>query len=68
MSTLSVPISAEQDKFIRSKVKEGFASNKASVVRVAIDKLAEDEAVRAVLDAQREPNLRGDLKDLMKKI
>ena len=49
-------------------VKNGVASNKAAVVRRAIEKLAEDEAVNAVLMAEREPTLRGDIRELMKKV
>ncbi len=68
MTTISVPITAEQEKFIREYIKEGKAENKAQVVRRAIAKLREDEAVQAVLHAQKEPMLRGDIRELMKKI
>ena len=57
---------------IERMVKNGVASNKAAVVRRAIEKLAEDEAVNAVLLAEREMGegkfLRGDIRELMKKI
>jgi Arc/MetJ-type ribon-helix-helix transcriptional regulator len=57
---------------IEKLVKSGFASNKAAVVRRAIEKLAEDEAVNAVLIAEREiadgKLLKGDLRELMKKL
>lgn len=68
MSTLSVPISAEQEEFIKQYIKEGKADNKAQVVRRALKKFAEDEAVEAVLRAQKEPNLKGDLRMLMRQI
>lgn len=68
MSTLSVPLTPALEIEIEKLVKNGFASNKAAVVRRAIEKLAEDEAVNAVLTAEREPTLKGDLRELMKKI
>lgn len=68
MSTLSVPLTPKLELEIEKMVKNGVASNKAAVVRRAIEKLAEDEAVNAVLIAQNEPTLRGDLRKLMRKI
>lgn len=72
MSTLSVPLSPELEKFINSQVKCGHASNKADVVRRALVRFSEDEAVRAVLEASQEVKdgkaLRGDLRELAKKI
>ena len=67
MSTLSVPLTPTLEKFIESQVKSGNAANKADVVRRALVRFAEDEAVRAVLEASQEPTLKGDLRDLMKK-
>ncbi len=67
MSTLSVPLTPELEKFIKSQVESGNAANKADVVRRALARFAEDEAVEAVLRAQREPVLKGNLRDLMKK-
>ena len=72
MSTLSVPLTPELEEEIKKLVKAGFAPNKASVVRRAIERLAEEEAVQAVLLAQKEikdgKGLRGDLRELMKHI
>lgn len=68
MSTLSVPLTPELEKFINSQVKCGRASNKADVVRRALTRFSEDEAVEAVLRAAEEPVLRGDIRKLMKKI
>ncbi|MBI3458644.1 type II toxin-antitoxin system ParD family antitoxin [Candidatus Azambacteria bacterium] len=72
MSTLSVPLSPDLEKFIDNQVKIGRASNKAEVVRRALITFAEDEAVFAVLEAEREVKegkiLRGDLRQLAKKI
>ena len=72
MTTLSIPITSEQERFIDQQIKSGKAANKAHVVRYALQRLAEEEAVNAVLQAEREIDegrgLRGDLKKLLKKI
>ena len=53
MSTLSIPVTAEQEAFINAYIKAGNADNKAEVVRKALTRFAEDEAVNAVLQAQK---------------
>ncbi len=68
MSTLSVPLTPELEKFINSQVKSGRGANKADVVRRALVAMSEEEAVQAVLMASAEPTLRGDLRELAKKI
>lgn len=72
MSTLSVPLTPEMEKFIKDQVKSGRAANKADVVRRAIRAMEEEEAVRVVLEASREiaegKGLEGDLRELIKKI
>lgn len=68
MSTLSVPLPPELEKFVAHMVSDGYAANKAEVVRLALKRLAEEEALQAVLRAQNEPNLKGDLRGLMKRI
>jgi len=68
MSTLSVPLSGDTLRQIESLIDQGVASNKADLVRKAIDKYLEDQAVEAVLRAEKEPSLEGDLDELMKKI
>lgn len=68
MSTLSVPLPPHLEEFITDQIKKGLASNKAEVVRKALKLLEEEEAINAVLRAEREPTLRGDLKKLIKKI
>lgn len=49
MTTLSVPLPPQLEEFISSQIKNGFASNKAEVVRKALKLLEEEEAVLAVL-------------------
>lgn len=72
MTTLSIPITSEQERFINQLVKSGRAANKAHAVRYALQRLAEEEAVHAVIRAEQEieegRGLRGDLKRLLKKI
>ncbi|MBI5645088.1 hypothetical protein HY970_03235 [Candidatus Kaiserbacteria bacterium] len=71
MSTISVPISAEQEKFINDLVKSGKAANKAHAVRYAIQRLAEEEAIesvrRGIEDVRVGRVYRGDLRKLVKK-
>ena len=72
MSTLSVPLPPHLDEFVSNQVKSGLASNKADVVRKALKFLQEEEAIRVVLESEREIKdgkiLRGDLRQLAKKI
>lgn len=67
MSTLSVPLPAHLEKVVKDLAKKR-GSNKAEVVRYALTLLAEEEAVQAVLKAEKEPNLSGDLRKLSKKL
>ena len=67
MTTLSVPLPAHLEMMVNDLAKKR-GSNKAEVVRHALTLLAEEEAVAAVLKAEQEPTLRGNLKDLAKKI
>lgn len=72
MTTLSIPINGEMADFIDRMVKEGKGANKADVVRRALREYRENEAVETILQAQREitlgMGLKGDLRELMKKI
>ena len=70
MSTISVPLNAELTNWLEQMVKQGYADNKASLVRKAIKRLAEEEAIAVVLRAEQELRdgkiLRGDLDKLAK--
>ena len=68
MSTLSVPLPPNLEEFVKNQVKQGHAANKAEVVRKALKLLEAEEAINAVLKAEKEPTLRGDIRKLMKKI
>jgi Arc/MetJ-type ribon-helix-helix transcriptional regulator len=71
MSTLSVPIPAILEKFIENMIADGRAANKADLVRKALMKYREDEAVNAVLQASQEARqgkiFEGDLDELARK-
>ena len=67
MSTISVPLPANLEAFIDRMVKSGEAANKADVVRKALRRMSDEEAVEAILRAQKEPNLKGDLDALARK-
>ncbi|MDP3956051.1 MAG: type II toxin-antitoxin system ParD family antitoxin [bacterium] len=67
MSTLSVPLTPQLEEIVNRFVRSGFAHNKAEVVRKALTWLAEEEAINAVLETEREPRiLRGDLMEIAK--
>ena len=72
MTTLPVPITSEQERFINQQVKSGRAANKAHVVRYALQRLAEEEAVASVLRAEQDIKegrvFYGDLDKLVKKL
>lgn len=72
MSTLSVPLPPHLEEFVNDQVKQGLAANKAEVIRKALKLLREEEAIRVVLESEREIGegkvLRGDLRKLIKKI
>jgi Arc/MetJ-type ribon-helix-helix transcriptional regulator len=68
MSLLSVPITGELETALHRLLRAGVAPNKAEIMRTALRRLAEEEAVAAVLRAEREPTLRGDLRTLVKKL
>ena len=67
MTTISVPIPAHMEEFINRQIKNGYASNKAEVVRKALTRFSEEQAINDVLEAMKEVPLRGDLRELAKK-
>ena len=70
MTTLSVPVPPKLEELVNSLVKKGYGANKADVVRKALELLAEEEAIRAVREAQQEvrdgKTLKGDIRKLIK--
>ena len=71
MSTISVPLTPELEEKIESLEKSGVGANKADVMRKALSRLSEEEAINAVLQAEKELSegkvLRGDLREIAKK-
>lgn len=68
MTTISVPLPARLLQALETLIKQGGAPNKAEAMRKALERYLEDQAVEAVLKASREPRLKGNLRDLAKKI
>jgi len=72
MTTLSVPLTPKLENIVNSFVKEGYASNKAEVMRKALIRLSEEEAINDLLEAEQEVRdgkiLRGDIRDILKKM
>lgn len=72
MSTISVPLTPTLELFIERAVKRGVASTKAEVVRQALSRYSEDEAIEAVLRAQQErkdgKEIHGNLRKILKKM
>ena len=72
MSTLSVPLSPSLETFVEDMIRRGLAPNKAEVVRQALVRYAEDQAIEAVLRSEQEARegkiLRGDVRSLLKKM
>ncbi|OGG47359.1 hypothetical protein A2671_02280 [Candidatus Kaiserbacteria bacterium RIFCSPHIGHO2_01_FULL_49_13] len=72
MATISVPLNSKQTETLEYLVKQRVGANRADVMRKALEKLSEEEAVQMVLRAQKEMGegkvLYGDLRELAKKI
>ncbi len=70
MRTISIPIPQNLETFINNMIASGAAPNKAEVVRQALLRYEEDQAVEAVMRAQQEARdgmiLRGDPRELLK--
>ena len=67
MTTISVPLNNTLATALDELASKTGAS-RAVVMRRALERLAEEEAVNAVLLAQREPTLSGDVRDLLKRV
>lgn len=71
MSTISVPLTPKLIQHLDELVEKTGAS-RAAVMRKALERLAEEEAINAVLLAERDVRegnvLRGDLDELLLKI
>jgi Arc/MetJ-type ribon-helix-helix transcriptional regulator len=71
MTTLSIPVSGDLEKFIERMVKDGKGANKADVVRRALREYEENEAMKNILQSEKEfaegKFLKGDLREILKK-
>ena len=71
MTTISVPITPAQERFIKELVKSGRAANKAHAIRMGIDALVEDEAFtslqRSLQEAKEGKILYGNPCELIQK-
>lgn len=72
MTTISVPLPPNMVEYIENEVRIGNFANKAQLIRKALDKFREDEAVNAVLRSEQEARegkiFKGDLDELAKKL
>lgn len=69
MATISVPLTSEQETTLEHMIRSGYAHSKADAMRKAFVRAAEEEAINAVLESERDPRtLRGDLRRLAKKV
>ncbi len=72
MSTISVPLNAKLESSLDYLVKSGVADNRAAVMRKALTRLSEEEAIFTLLKSEQEIKdgliLRGDLRKLAKQI
>ncbi|CAN5156626.1 hypothetical protein BH11PAT3_BH11PAT3_3490 [soil metagenome] len=70
--TISVPITKEQQKFLKNRVESGTAANTAHAVRQALDMLREEELFTFLSRSKEEVRsgriLYGDLDDLAKRL
>ncbi len=68
MTTISVPLSADLLQALERLVREGAGSNKADVLRRALKRYIEEQAVEAVLRASKEVRLQGNLDELASRL
>jgi len=73
MTTATIPLGIQDMQTLDYLLNiRQVASNKAEIFRIALRKLAEDEAVSAVLEGERElkegKGLRGDIRVLAKQL
>lgn len=68
MTTITVPLNAKQIEHLDALV-EDFGSSRAGVMRKALERLAEEEALNAILKSEQEYRegkvLRGDLRTIL---
>ncbi len=69
MSTISVPLSAEETSMLDSLVAVGTGSSRADVMRRGLELISEEQAVLSVLKSEQEiaegKILRGDARTIL---
>ena len=72
MTTLSIPIPPQLEEFVNEQVKSGRDANKAAVVRRALARLREEEAVTEILKSEQDIKekriFKGDLRKIIRRI
>ncbi len=72
MTTITVPINDELNDFILSMIEDNKAETKAGVVRMALQKLREEQLFEEIRQAQESVKkygtFKGDLDELVKDI
>ena len=70
MSTISVPLDSKLESVLNNLIRSGFRENKAAIMREALTRLSDEEAVLALLKSQQEVKegkiFKGDLRKLLK--
>ena len=71
MTTISVPLPPNMVEYIENEVRLGNFENKAQLIRKALEKFRENEAVESILRSERDVKegrvFYGDLKEISKK-
>ncbi|MEK7628796.1 MAG: hypothetical protein AAB421_05295 [Patescibacteria group bacterium] len=71
MTTISVPLDAQSKRNLERLEKSNPEMSRAGIVRKAIRKMSEEEAIQAVLEAERDIArgrvFKGDLRTLLKR-
>lgn len=72
MTTITVPINNEIEKFINQEISEGRAESKAHLVRYALMRLQTDRSMLDLMEAEDDIKTgkvyKGDLKTILKKM
>lgn len=68
MNKISVSLSKKLEEFIARMISSGVATSKIGVIHEALRRMREKEAIDCILRARKEPYLKGDLRELAKRI
>ncbi len=68
MPIIFVPLSSEQWHQLNVLVSASVGKSRSDVMRRALDKYSEQEAIDSVLRAQQEPTLNGNLDEILKSV